>query len=143
MDITVLALIMSEEWDCYVPSEDEWAELEPGAFEVLGNIKSQSAISTKALAECLHRLKMPVGTAQQSKSTLASSIASAVLVHPDWSQASTAMVHLAQVGTEKADLSAALFAVDFWLDANTPVQHPWMWRHQPCLSTGSPWPLLT
>ncbi len=98
---------MSEEWDCYVPSEDEWAELEPGAFEFLGSIKSQSVISTKALAECLRRLKKPVGTAQQSKLKLTTSIASALLVHPDWSQASPATVHLAQVG-DKADLSAAL-----------------------------------
>ncbi len=34
---TALALNMSEEWDCYVPSEDEWAELDPGAFKFLGN----------------------------------------------------------------------------------------------------------
>ncbi len=30
--------------------------------------------------------------------------------------------HLAQVGGDKADLLAALFAVDFRLDMNTPVQ---------------------
>ncbi len=93
--VTALALTMSEEWDCYVPSEDEWAELDPGAFEFLGNAKSQSAISTKALAECLRRLKMPVGTAQQSKSKLAASIASVLLTHPDWSQASPATIQLA------------------------------------------------
>ncbi len=60
---------------------------------------------------------------QQSKSKLAASIATALPVHPDWSQASPATVRLAQVGGEKADLSAVLFAVDFRLDANTPVQH--------------------
>ncbi len=113
---------MSDEWDCYEPSEDEWAALDPGAFEALGSIKSQSAILTKALAECLHRLHKPVGTVQQSKSKLAASIATALLVHPDWSQASLATVRLAQVGREKADLSAALFAMDFRLDANAPVQ---------------------
>ncbi len=85
---------MSDEWDCYEPSEDEWATLDLGAFEVLGNIKSQSAISTKALTEFLCRLKKPVGTAQQSKSKLAASIATALLIHPNWSQASPATVRV-------------------------------------------------
>ncbi len=68
---------MSDQWDCYEPSEDEWAALEQGAFEFLGNIESQSAISTKALSEFLRRLRKPVGTVQQSKSKLVASIASA------------------------------------------------------------------
>ncbi len=45
-----------------------------------------------------------------------------MLAHADWSQASPATVRLAQVGGDKTDLSAALFAVDFQLDANAPVQ---------------------
>ncbi len=68
---------MADEWDCYEPSEDDWAALDPGTFELLGNIKSQSSISTKALAELLRRLKKPVGTTQQSKSKLAMSIVGA------------------------------------------------------------------
>ncbi len=45
---------MSDGWDCFVPSEDEWLALDVGASaEVLGSVKAQSAISTKALCECL------------------------------------------------------------------------------------------
>ncbi len=113
---------MSDEWDCYEPSEDDWAALDLGAFEFLGNMKSQSPISTKTLAELLRHLKKPVGTVQQSKSKLTASIASVLLVHPDWSQASPVTVCLAQVGGDKADLLAALFVVDFQLGVNTPVQ---------------------
>ncbi len=92
--LAAFALTMSDEWDCYVPSEDEWAELEPRAFEFLGSVKSLSAISTKALAECLHHLlRLPVGTAQQSKSKLVTLIASALLVHLDWSQAAAVGAH--------------------------------------------------
>ncbi len=114
---------MSDEWDCYEPSEDDWAALDLGAFEFLGNIKSQSSTSTKALAGCLCRLKKPVGTVQQSKSKLATSIASVLLTHLDWSQASLATIRLAQVGGDKADFSSVLFAVNFRLEANVPVQH--------------------
>ncbi len=89
---------MLDEWDCYEPSEGEWAELDPNAFEFLDSIKSQSPISTKSVAEFLRHLKKPVGTAHQSKSKLASSIASALLIHSDWSQASLAMIRVAQVG---------------------------------------------
>ncbi len=113
---------MSDEWDCYEPSEDEWATLDPGAFEVLGNIKAQSAISTKALTEFLRRLKKPAGTMQQSKSKLAASIATALLIHPNWSQVSPATIHVAQVGGDKTDPLEASFAVEFRLDANAPVQ---------------------
>ncbi len=114
---------MLDQWDCYEPSEDEWAASEQGAFEFRGNIKSQSSILTKALAELLCHLKKLVGTTQQLKSKLAMSIASVLLIHPDWVQVSPATVRLAQVGRDKADLLAALFAVDFRLDANAPVQH--------------------
>ncbi len=55
---------MSDEVDCYEPSEDDWAALDPGAFKFLANIKAQSPISTKALTELLRRLKKPVGPAQ-------------------------------------------------------------------------------
>ncbi len=92
-----------------------------GAFEALGNIKSQSAISTKALIKFLCRLKKPVGTAQQSKSKLAASIATALLIYLDWSQASPATIRVTQVGGEKTDLLEALFAVEFRLDVNALV----------------------
>ncbi len=118
---------MADEWDCYEPSEDDWATLDPGAFEFLDNIKSQSSISTKSLAEFLHRLKKPAGTAQQSKSKLATSIASALLIHPHWSQASLAMIRVAQMGGDRMDLLAALFAVDFHLDANASVRRLMFW----------------
>ncbi len=45
---------MSEDWDCFMPSEDEWTVLDVGvSAEVLSSIKAQSAISTKSLCECL------------------------------------------------------------------------------------------
>ncbi len=95
--------------------------LDPGAFEFLGKMKSQSSISTKAPAELLCHLKKPVGTVQQSKSKLATSIESVLLMHPNWSQASPATVRLAQVDEVKVDPSEALFAVDFQLDADAPT----------------------
>ncbi len=64
-----------------------------------------------------------MGTTQQPKLKLATSIASALLAHPDWSQVSPATVRLVQVGGDKADLSAALFAVDFQFDVDALMRH--------------------
>ncbi len=93
-----------------------------GCIRSMGNIKLQSAISTKALTEFLHRLMKSVGTVQQSKSKLVASIAMALLTHPNWSQASPATVSVAQVGGDKIDPLEVSFTVEFRLDVNAPVQ---------------------
>ncbi len=35
--LIVLDITMSDKWDCYEPSKDEWAALDPGAFEALSS----------------------------------------------------------------------------------------------------------
>ncbi len=91
-------------------------------LECLEDIKgAQSAISTRALMELLHRLNLPqTSSANPTKPKMAAIIAGALSSCEGWATATLSNVHLASSSRDTADLASLAFGLE--LSIESPLQ---------------------
>ncbi len=105
--------MMAVNLDGVIPTQEQWGVLEGHAFECLEDIKgAQSAISTRALLELLHRM----GQHQASSANLMKPQMTALIVRvltpcEGWSTSELGNVRLASSSWDSANLSSLIFAL--------------------------------
>ncbi len=109
-------------WDGVLPTPEQWDSLQGHTFECLEDIKgAQSAISTRALLELLHRMGQPqASSANLTKPRMAALIAGALATHEGWATSVLGNVYLASSGRNSADLSSLVFGLE--LASDSPIR---------------------
>ncbi len=113
---------MAVNWDGVSTTEDQWMALEGCPFDCLEDVRGQqSATSTRALMELLHRLDCPqTPCANLTKPKMASIIVRALAIHEGWALATLSNVLLATSSRDVADSASLAFSLE--LSIKSPLQ---------------------